>query len=160
MAHICEVSCLATVIDQIDIFMSTVNFEGRLHDRTNIPNGEMLYGNNTDLYFKQVRELCVNLSCNDIKIIKGTKPEHPCTYVYAKTNVLGSYTPHQFLLLKRYIEYCNKLNGYSTEYPSERRLSTIWVGELCGYVWQLPRLQKIFADLDIVIYYLDDSIPF
>lgn len=160
MAQLQCVERLAIVIDQIDVFVSTVNHQGQVHDRTNIPNGEMLYVNSSDLYFRQVQELCANLPYNDIKIIKGTKPEHPCTYIYAKTNTLGSYTLRQLLLLKRYIDYCNKLNGYSTEYPSERRLSAIWIGELYGAESQLPSLRKIFADLDIVIYYIDDGIPF
>lgn len=160
MAQLQYVDYLATVIDQIDIFVSTVNSDGRLYDRVNIPNGEMLYGNSSDLYFRQVQELCANLPYNDIKIIKGTKPEHPCTYVYTKTDASGMYTHCQLLLLKRYIDYCNKLNGYSTEYPSERRLSTIWLGELYNSDCLLPLIQKVFADLDIVIYHLDDGIPF
>lgn len=160
MARLQSVECLETVIDQIDIFVSTVSFEGWLHDRENMPDKQMLYVDNYAHYLDQVRNACVNLSYNDIKIIKGTKPEHPCTYVYAKTNVLGSYTPRQLLLLKRYIDYCNKLNGYSTEYPSERRLSTIWLGELYNSDRLSPLIQKVFADLDIVIYHLDDGIPF
>lgn len=160
MAQLQCVSCLATVIDQVDIFMSTVSFEGWLHDRENMPDREMLYGDSCILYLNQVREACADLSYNDIKIIKGTKPEHPCTYVYAKTDILGMYTHRQLVLLKRYIDYCNKLNGYSTEYPSERRLSVIWIGEIGSSERQLPMLQKIFSDLDIVIYYIEDGIPF
>ena len=160
MAQLQCVKCLATVIDQLDIFVSTVSLQGWLHDRANIPNGEMLYGNSSDFYFRQVREICANLPYNDIKVINGTKPEHPCTYVYAKTTMVGAYTNRQLLLLKRYIDYCNKLNGYSTEYPSERRLSTIWIGELYNSERLLPLIQKVFADLDVVIYHLDDGIPF
>ena len=64
------------------------------------------------------------------------------------------YTPYQILSLKRYIDYRNSLR----EYPTENSIRSIWVGSLDVPKSTIKIFNKIFEDMDLVIYY--DGVPF
>lgn len=153
MAEMCAIY-LMKVIDEIDIYLNSVDHYGILHDQYNFPSYEKLDARDATAYIHEVQQMCVTLPYTSFKIIEGRSPIHPCTYIFAKTVHAGMYTPYQILSLKRYIDYRNSLR----EYPTENSIRSIWVGSLDVPKSTIKIFNKIFEDMDLVIYY--DGVPF